>query len=660
MTKRQEMSRSLTIVMLASILATTGAFAQQPDDLATIRAGVPKRSPQGQAARFVDIDQALLEGESPSLRVELPDGPVEVLELDDFERRGKGNITWRGKVRYEPLSRAVLTLKNGVVSGTIHSQLGTYEIRSAPGGGQVIEKLDPSRFAECAPGRQVPNTNDSPEASWDSFEASMAASDTADEITVMVLYTPEARDGAGGTAQIEVLIQSAVDVSNTAFADSGMAARFTLVFAGEASYSDSADMDADLGWLQSNAGVTALRDQYGADMVSMIVNTGAYCGTGYVMRDPGPAFADWAFQVTHRTCAVGNLSFAHEHGHNLGFEHDPANGPRPGSASYDWSFAHYVNGSYRTVMAYSSECTLGCTRVARFSNPSLTYSGQSTGLSDERDNSQTGDATATIAANFRSTATCGNGVIEGAEECDGSDVGDATCGAVGCSSGSPTCSSSCTLDYSACQSCGTCDFDGICESGENCGNCASDCSSGSGATCGNGVCEAADGENCETCAQDCNGKVGGKPSQRFCCGDGGGPNPVGAEDSRCTTGGFQCTDIAATGSCCGDGSCTGFEDGSSCSLDCGAAPSCGDDVCDPGETACSCDVDCGPSPTSEWLTCGDGVDNDCDGVSDCADGDCSDDALCGLSCESAGATCSGNSDCCSGSCKGPRGRKTCK
>jgi hypothetical protein len=645
---------------LALILAAAGAFAQGPKDLVTIRPGVPKLSPQGLASRFVDIKHSVLTDRAPNVRVELPDGPVELLELDGFEHRADGDVTWRGRVRYEPRSRAVLTLKNGYVSGSIYSRLGTYEVRSAPGGGQVIEKIDTSLFAECGPGRAVQADQLSPEASWASFEASLNAADAADEITLMALYTPEARDGAGGTGQIEALIQAAVDNTNTAFADSGMAARFTLVHTGEVSYSDRADMDADLGWLQSNSGVSALRDQHGADMVSMIVNTGAYCGSGYVMRDPGPGFADWAFQVTHRACAVGNLSFAHEHGHNMGFEHDPSNGANTNSASYQWSFAHVVDGSYRTVMAYASECQIGCTRVPQFSNPDVSHNGQATGVAGERDNAQTGDATASIVANFRTSATCGNGVIEGAEECDGGDIGDATCGAVGCSSGGPSCTSSCTLDYTTCDSCGACDFDGVCEEGENCGNCGSDCSSGSGATCGNGVCEAADGEDCLSCAADCNGVTGGKPSRRFCCGDGDGPNPIGAEDSRCTTGGFQCSDVPSAGSCCGDGSCTGFEDGSSCSLDCGAPPTCGDGICNGDETSCSCGLDCGLAPSSEWLTCGDGVDNDCDGVTDCADGDCADDDLCGLSCEPVGASCSSSSDCCSGTCKGPRGRKTCK
>ncbi|MGB5752268.1 MAG: hypothetical protein WBN87_05355, partial [Thermoanaerobaculia bacterium] len=204
---------------------------------------------------------------------------------------------------------------------------------------------------------------------------------------------------------------------------------------------------------------------------------------------------------------------------------------------------------------------------------------------------------------------------------------------------------------------GPCDNDGVCETGEDCISCPNDCISGTmpGAVCGNGICEAGDGETCATCAADCNGTTTGKPSNRFCCGVGDGLNPDGCGDSRCTTGGFECTEtpVDAGAYCCGDSVCEGAEDSVSCEVDCGPPP-CGDGFCDPAnEDQCSCSVDCGSPPANEVpnATCDDGIDNDCDDAIDCNDLDCDGiDPACTI-CEPKNASCSLDDDCCSGICK---------
>jgi hypothetical protein len=201
-----------------------------------------------------------------------------------------------------------------------------------------------------------------------------------------------------------------------------------------------------------------------------------------------------------------------------------------------------------------------------------------------------------------SSAVCGNGVREGSEECDGADLGGAVCGDIGCGSGTPSCSGSCTLSFAGCSNCAQCNFNGTCESGEDCNGCPSDCVSGSsGAACGNGICEAGDGEDCLSCPSDCNGVQGGKPANRYCCGGGGGENPVACSDPRCGS----CTDTptAPVNYCCGDFICEGGETSSNCSLDCGGG---------------------------------------------------------GCSLGQQGDPCVNNSDCCSNSCKGKNGAKTCK
>ena len=168
---------------------------------------------------------------------------------------------------------------------------------------------------------------------------------------------------------------------------------------------------------------------------------------------------------------------------------------------------------------------------------------------------------------------------------------------------------------------------GICESGEDCTTCPSDCVAGTtAAVCGNGICEVAEGEDCLSCAADCNGKQNGKPSRRFCCGDGDGQNPVGCGDQRCSSGGFSCTDIPQppTDFCCGDNSC------------------------DPGEFCSNCALDC----TLGAEVCTSGIDEDCDGLTDCDDPDCSTDTACEVQCADEGESCRKDVDCCSSRCSG--------
>jgi hypothetical protein len=52
-----------------------------------------------------------------------------------------------------------------------------------------------------------------------------------------------------------------------------------------------------------------------------------------------------------------------------------------------------------------------------------------------------------------------------------------------------------------------------------------------------------------------------------------------------------------------------------------------DATCEPGENACNCAADCG-APAEVELECADGLDDDCDGLTDCQDSDCCGAAAC--------------------------------
>ena len=74
---------------------------------------------------------------------------------------------------------------------------------------------------------------------------------------------------------------------------------------------------------------------------------------------------------------MGNLSYAHEIGHNQGLNHDAANAS--GTAAYSYAYGYQSpSGLFRTLMAYGS-----AVRIPFLSSPTLSYSGLPTGTANE-------------------------------------------------------------------------------------------------------------------------------------------------------------------------------------------------------------------------------------------------------------------------------------
>jgi hypothetical protein len=151
--------------------------------------------------------------------------------------------------------------------------------------------------------------------------------DTGKNLDVLVVWTRDAECVQSGLpvgctrsatthANMMGLVNLAVFETNVAFDLSGINTNLRLVHA----YRSETYVENTSGTLRFTQGLSELRNTtdgklddvhakrtlYGADVVSMIVSGGAYCGIAY----PGPVKTSM-FSVIHRNCATGYYSFGH-------------------------------------------------------------------------------------------------------------------------------------------------------------------------------------------------------------------------------------------------------------------------------------------------------------------------------------------------------------
>ncbi|MHC4218716.1 MAG: M12 family metallo-peptidase [Planctomycetota bacterium] len=289
-----------------------------------------------------------------------------------------------GNIRPTGVFTAVVN--GGVLSAVVETGRGTYRVRSRDAMTHVIEEIAPALWPACGEPPAVPALG------GDGNPAMVTqCCDDPTRLDVLVMYTPIAMNAAGGVEALTNEIELAVAVANAAYEASGVDTRLNLVHCALTDYTEDGSYSEHLPRFQAHYDgymdeVHGLRDQYGADLVSLFVDDGEYCGQAYRMGTPSWGFAPYAFSVTTWYCAVGNKSFAHEIGHNQGCCHDHENTecidwqgePNP---SYDHAYGHRFIGDsgseWRTIMAIFSG-----QRIGRFSNPDVLYDGQPTGVAD--------------------------------------------------------------------------------------------------------------------------------------------------------------------------------------------------------------------------------------------------------------------------------------
>ena len=231
-------------------------------------------------------------------------------------------------------------------------------------------------------------------------------------IDLAVFYTPLARDTEGGADAIKDAIDLMVATANTAYTNSGLNQRVSLVSVGEVAYTEE-QKELDYSRFRTPSDgymdeVQVIRDRVAADIGVLI------------RRDSDPRFAynaatpmttvsvDFEYHAyAYVDIRSPDVIFAHELGHTMGARHDRYfacgfnDGCRSSAFPYAFGYANqraFEQGAsastrWRTVMSYDNECTangITCPRVLYFSSPDRTYAGDPMGVAgfeptDEQD-----------------------------------------------------------------------------------------------------------------------------------------------------------------------------------------------------------------------------------------------------------------------------------
>ena len=382
------------IVVFGTRDVATQAAELGPDFSGGLFADSPSRVPvtvasEAMRVRAVEIDLASMTLDSAEQQ------PIEQLELnlfddtrltailDNVQRNPSGSVTWSGTIDGDPYGHANFVVRDGVMVGGLSYQQAQYGVRLSPEGVQYIMQIDPRLYAEEANDYiPVEGTSVTPK------QATAQSIDDGSIIDVIVGYTPDARNVVGGTAAIEALIELAFVETNTSYKNSNAVQRIALVHMFETADSEnSTSTSTNLSqWRAVSDGqydeVHALRDTYHADFAKLITGTTA-CGIAYLQTSANNVFfEDDAFGVSLHSCAVGNYTFGHELGHNMGLRHDWYVDGNITPFAYAHGFTNYQDG-WRTVMAYNNRCSAAsgsCTRLMYFSNPNNIYGGDPMGI----------------------------------------------------------------------------------------------------------------------------------------------------------------------------------------------------------------------------------------------------------------------------------------
>jgi predicted outer membrane repeat protein len=337
---------------------------------------------------------------------------------------GQGNFSWSGKLTDGEEGLLTFTKIKGTIHGTVGFKDGQSYSLGTTNKGEVIFSPKNQTKQSCA-GCEHPKKSSPIDPrtlrrgkNWRNGDGNL--------VDLLVAYTSDARISLNLNTESEVkaYIQNAISESNLCFINSNVNCSIRLVHLVEVEYDETQNpsldlnrsVDQDDGYLDH---LHSLRDQYGADLVSLLISQGdgTVGGIAKSMTFPSLEFETSGFNVVVMD-QIGspNYSLLHEIGHNMGCLHNredamnrgiPDTDPSNDSVfkAFNYGKRWLVGGEgYRTIMSYDTEGTATYpNRIPHFSNPNIEYQGISTGNLDSEDNAQVLNTTAPYVSNFRSS-----------------------------------------------------------------------------------------------------------------------------------------------------------------------------------------------------------------------------------------------------------------
>lgn len=314
-----------------------------------------------------------------------------------------GFRSWVGVIDGVEYSHVVITERDGVVSGLINAVSDAYQIRTVTPGTYVLEQLDVS----APSGRStviVPPAL--PEAPRDGV-----ASDDGSRIDLLILYTPEARNTAGGGAEIEIHARRIVTDTNSAFINSGVTPRVRNVGARElGGYEESGRVSTDLQRIANSAAARTLRDELKADLVHIILSNRDpdYSGASYLLTVP--TATDFIAYSAAKLNSLPSYEPVRQIAFNFGASVAPDDPPKPGVRAFSSAYKNMdANPAFRFRTLQAESCgTIECSRILYFSSSSGTYLNAPRGTALQ-DNVRTINEMALVVAKWRQEGNGGTG-----------------------------------------------------------------------------------------------------------------------------------------------------------------------------------------------------------------------------------------------------------